>query len=285
MLLFLGAVPVGGMFVGKVRAQGGGFIISGADYNSTIITQYSSNLVGVAGNVTPRMLLEYADFTWNKYLNSSSDLQLKASTVSARILVEYTDFELGHGFSLSNDLRPVASIATPRIMIEYADYASTVGFVPYLGPNPVSDNSPPNIGIPTRNPSGNVTDGQSVIISVDVSDTESGVKNATLQYNLNNGTDWVDVPMSLNLTVYPQDSLSLSCNATISGQSLGTFVRFRIVAWDYAAHNATKDGLSDYSTYIVVPEFPSTMILSLFMAATLFAVIAHRRRYRVSARW
>jgi hypothetical protein len=279
MLLFLGAVAAGGMFVGQVRATGGAIIISGADYNSTIITQYSSNLVGAAGNVTPRMFVEYADSTWNEYLNSSSDLQQKASTVSARIFIEYADFELGLGLGLSNDLRPAANIVTPRIMIEYADYASAFGFAPYLGPNNASDSSLPTVGIPTRDPSGNVTDGQSVIVSVDVSDAESGVKNATLQYN--NDSAWYPVPMSLNLSVFPKDSLSLSYFATIPGQTLGTNVSFRVVAWDYAGHDATS---IDGTPYTVVPEFPSTMILSLFMIAALFAVIAYRRRYRLTAR-
>jgi hypothetical protein len=233
---------------------GQSIVIQGADYNSTTATTYSSDLANVIGNVSQRIVMEYADFNTKLGLN------------------------------FSDNLRSVAANVTPRIIIEYADYASTNGFLTYLGPNPVNDSTPPNISVPTRNPSGNVTDGQSVIVSVEVSDPESGVKNATLQYNLNNGTDWVDVPMSLNLTAHPKDSSLLSYYAMIPGEPLGTFVRFRIVAWDYAAHNATRDGISDYSTYLVVPEFPSTMILSVFMIATLFAVITYRRRYRLAAR-
>jgi len=226
-----------------------GIVIQGADYNSTIVAASSSGLVSVAGNVTQGIVMEYADFNLERGLTSSTDLESEAALV------------------------------TPRITVEYADYLSTNGFVPYLGPNNGSFTILPSVSI-TRTPSGNVSDNQSVIVSASVSDAGSGVQNATLQYNLNNGTDWVNVPMDLNLTVQPEDSLLLSYFGMIPGQPNGTYASFRVIAWDYHGNSGSANG----TPYTVVPEFPSTMILLLFMIATLFVVIAYKRRHFQSIR-
>ena len=58
---------------------------------------------------------------------------------------------------------------------------------------------------------------QEVKVLVNVTDAESGVKNVTLYYNLNNSQTWTSVPMDYNLT-------SFLCNATIPGQPIGTLV-------------------------------------------------------------
>jgi hypothetical protein len=237
-------------------AQGEGIVIDGADYNSTIATENSSELISMSQNVTPRIITEYVDF--------------------------------GHGFGLqeSDTLNQAAEVGQPRIIIEYADYATFLALSPYLGPQPYpNDTSPPNI-IVTREPSGpQVPEGQSVIVSTYVTDAESGIENATLQYTLDNSTEWSSahfIPMSLNLTLQPQNSLALSFNATIQGQSSGTRVRFRIIAYDFAGNNATIDGMIDTTTYLVVPEFPSAILLPLFVMATLCAVVVYRRKQSVS---
>lgn len=134
------------------------------------------------------------------------------------------------------------------------------------------DSTPPTIGIPSRTPSGDVQPEQTVDISVDVTDVESGVKNVTLFYTINNGTSWENLPMNYNA------STSLY-EATILGQQAGTWVKFKIVAYDYAGNNSTKDGTEPYCIYQVVPEFPSFLILQLFMMATLVAVIVYRRKH------
>jgi hypothetical protein len=85
--------------------------------------------------------------------------------------------------------------------------------------------------------------------------------------------------MSLNVTLQPQNSLALSFNATIPGQSSGTRVRFRIIAYDFAGNNARVDGVIDATTHLVVPEFPSIALLPLFMIATLGVVVVYRREH------
>jgi parallel beta-helix repeat protein len=134
------------------------------------------------------------------------------------------------------------------------------------------DKTAPTIDIPSREPIDDVQPDQPVKISVNVTDITSQVKNVTLYYSLNNGTTWEQpIPMTLNY------STSLH-EATIPGQEAGTWVKYKITAYDYAGNNATIDGTQPYCVYQVIPEFPSTTLLTLFMITTLFATILLRRK-------
>jgi len=285
ILLLLGAFT-GSMFLSrKARAQGDGIIVGGEDDVSMITNEYSAEIANVTSGVTSRVVVEYGDFGSKLELNRSGELDQAASAASSRVAVEYADFAFTYESQSADALLKAAATVTSRIIVEYADYATTLALSPYLGPQPYpNDTSSPNI-VMTREPSGReVNDSQDVFVSANITDVESGVKNATLQYTTDNNTDWYGasvhvVPMSLNLTLQPQNSLALSFNATIQGQSYGTRVRFRIIAYDFAGNSTTTDGVTDATTYLVVPEFPSTALLSLFVTATLFAAIVYRRKY------
>lgn len=135
-----------------------------------------------------------------------------------------------------------------------------------------SEGTPPEIGMPSQNPPrDNVTAGEEVKVSVSVTDAESGVKNVTLFFTINNGTTWENRTMNYN-------SLTGLYEATILGQEAGTWVKFKIVAYDNSGNSATKDGTEIYCIYEVIPEFPSFHILLLFMITTLL-VIVYRRHY------
>jgi parallel beta-helix repeat protein len=136
------------------------------------------------------------------------------------------------------------------------------------------DKTAPTIEIPSREPAGDVQPHQSVKVSVNVTDTISNVKNVTLHYSLNNGTSW-EAPISMNYNA----STNLY-EVTILGQQAGTWVKYKIIAYDYAGNNATLEGTEPYFVYQVVPEFPSFLIPPLFMIATLLAVIVYKRRAR-----
>jgi len=66
--------------------------------------------------------------------------------------------------------------------------------------------------------------------------------------------------------------------ATIPGQPAGTWVRYKIVAYDYAGNSATLEGTQTYLVYQVIPEFPQILVLSIFMITTLKAAIFCRRK-------
>jgi hypothetical protein len=132
------------------------------------------------------------------------------------------------------------------------------------------DSTPPIIDAPSRIPIGDVEPGQPVIISVNVTDTESGVSEVELFYKIGNES-WESTPMNYSVSMS-------SYEAVIPGQPAGTCVVFKIVAWDYAENNATKDGTEPYSMYVVIPELPSIFIVPVFMIITLLTVIKRKKR-------
>lgn len=126
------------------------------------------------------------------------------------------------------------------------------------------DMNTPIIGIPTRIPSDQVLPNQSVKVSVNVTDSASGVKNVTLLYITNNSLTWKQLVMNPNS--------SISFYATIPEQQAETWVKFKIIAYDYAENLQIKNGEESYCTYWVVPEFSRITILLLFMVLTIFAI-------------
>jgi len=135
----------------------------------------------------------------------------------------------------------------------------------------ILDTTAPVIEIPSREPSGGVQSDQPVKISVNVTDVISHVKNVTLCYSLNNGTTWEQpLPMALN-------SSTNLYEATIPGQQAGTWVKYKIVAYDFAENIATLEGTQPYFVYQVIPEFLQVLILPIFIITTLIAVILCRK--------
>jgi len=137
---------------------------------------------------------------------------------------------------------------------------------------PETDETPPEIGLPSQNPpSYNVKYGEEVKVSVDVEDIESGVKNVTLSYTINNGDHWENRPMTYNTSTGLYE-------ATIPGQEDGTLVEFRIDAYNNAGIKATRDETEPYSTYRVIPEFSTFGILLILIVATL-TIIVYRKKH------
>jgi hypothetical protein len=283
IILLLIGVAAGAFLLSGARAQGDGIIVDGADDKLIITNERSAELGNVTTEVTSRVVAEYGDFGSKLGLDKSGELDQAASAVSSRATVEYADFASNYASQSSDALQQAAATVTSRMIVEYADCVTLLTQSPYLGPQQYQDDtSPPNITV-TREPSGpEVNESNPVIVSANVTDGQSGVKNATLQYTLDNSTNWSSaylMQMSLNLTTQPRNSLALSFNSTIPGQPSGTRVRFRIVAYDFAGNSATIDGAIDPTTYLVVPEFPSIALLSLFAVATLWASIVYRRKH------
>jgi len=157
------------------------------------------------------------------------------------------------------------------------DYNDTIGATSNFTITLKEDSSSPAIGTPSRVPDANVQPDQDVKVSANVTDPESGVQNVTLFYTIDNGTTWDNQTMNLN------ESTGLY-EATIPGQQAGTWVRFKIFACDGVGNNATLDGTAPYSIYQVIPEFPSFLILLLFVMATPLAVALCRKRFPRSFR-
>jgi len=134
------------------------------------------------------------------------------------------------------------------------------------------DTTLPIIGTPTQVPGvNNVQPNQAVEVSVNVTDTGSGVKNATLSYTNGTATTWYDVPMTLNATTG-------LWKATILGNPLGTQVKYMITAYDKAGNKAVNDNRTSYFAYPVIPEFPALTILIMAMLFTAILIALTKRR-------
>ena len=247
-------------------------IVDGADYSSTVTVQSPQDMPSV--DIT-RIVVEYADYATTIEVRGPDGLP---SQLLSRIIIEYADA------AIQLDVQPPQGNPNPdlsRIVVEYADYANIVDMSTYyLGPQPMghNDTAPPEIGVLIRTPEGDVPEYHDVTVTVNITDIDGGVKNATLQYNVNDGAEWFDVPMTLNMTNY-QNSLSVSYYGVIPGQPNCTWVRFRVTAYDYAWNTATKEGESPYCPYHVVPEFPSNIILLLLMSLTLLVAAVAKKKH------
>lgn len=248
-------------------------IVDGADYSSTITVQSPQDMP--TADIT-RIVVEYADYATTIDVYSPDGLPFPSIS---RIIIEYADA------AIQFDVQPPQGKPNPdisRIVIEYAEYATIIDTSRYyLGPQPMGENDtrPPEIGVLSRMPADpEVPEHQEVTVMVDITDADGGVKNATLQYSINDGAEWFDIPMTLNMTDY-QNSLSVSYYGVIPGQTNCTWVRFRVIAYDYAWNAATKEGEAPYCPYHVVPEFPSIIILPLLMSLTLLAAAIAKKSH------
>jgi hypothetical protein len=67
---------------------------------------------------------------------------------------------------------------------------------------------------------------------------------------------------------------------TIPGQPAETWVKFKIVAYNNAGNNTTRDGTEPYYTYQAIHEFPSVRILLILsiIATLLIIIIIYKRK-------
>ena len=149
------------------------------------------------------------------------------------------------------------------------DYQDRIGGYNITLVTVVADETLPTIGEPIQEPSDVVTPDDNVTISVNVTDTESGVKNVTLFYNLNNSTLWTPVPMNFS-------SPPSFYEATIPKQPAGTWVKYEIIAYDNAGNFVEQNNNENYFVYQVIPEFTSITIILFLVILSIIAVALSR---------
>lgn len=144
---------------------------------------------------------------------------------------------------------------------------------PHVVEIPLPALAPPNITYVSQIPvADNVLPEDEVKVNATVMDP-NGVKRVVLDYTCTNSSGtWTGVVNMTNLegTVW---------NATIPAFPYGTNVTYRIIAEDNMNNTVTTEELGYEYQYSVIPEFPSLIILPLFMIVTLLAVIIHRRKH------
>jgi len=222
--------------------------------NATITLPANANLTLAQGETLKKTL---GTGSLNAGANCTVSWMLMAnSSISCNITIEVEGL--------------VSSSVGARYNYTAYNYSDRIGVIVNVTVQLGEDSTAPLISISSRLPEGDVQPNQQVTVFVNVTDAESGVKNVTLYYNLNNNLTWAAKPMSYNST-------SCLYNATILGQPIGTYVRFIIVAYDKVGNNATGDG-TEYCTYQVVPEFPLSLILPLFMVLAIPAILYVKKK-------
>jgi hypothetical protein len=156
----------------------------------------------------------------------------------------------------------------------YAQFMDNAGLTSNIYEDSIIlDTTPPMIGTPSRIPEGDVEPDQKVKVLVNVTDSLSGIKDVTLSYNLNDSAVWIDSPMTFNSTTGLYET-------QIQVQQANTLVKYKITAYDNAGNHKVEDNNGYYYVYTVIPEFPSTMILSLFMLTTLIVTVLLKKKIK-----
>ena len=119
-------------------------------------------------------------------------------------------------------------------------------------------------------------DGETVTITVIVTDAESGVYNVTLSYSTDGGQTWNNVTM-INTT-------GDTYEGQIPGLPAGIEVQYKIIAYDNVGHPAVEDNAGEYYVYTVIPEFPSIALIAIFMILSLLATILIKKSKRIVLR-
>jgi hypothetical protein len=139
----------------------------------------------------------------------------------------------------------------------------------------VVDITPPNITNVSQNPpKNNVLPEDEVKINATVTDDLSEVKKVTLFYSYANSSGtWLRVVNMTNLE-------GNIWNATIPAFPYCTNVTYSIMAEDNAGNTITTIEMGFEYQYHVIPEFPTAIIIPLFMIATLLTVIVYKRKQK-----
>ena len=124
----------------------------------------------------------------------------------------------------------------------------------------VIDNTPPVIGTPSMSPEQPV-EGEDVEISVEITDTTSGVMKVILSYSVNEGITWVNITMMSSDSVY---------KAVIPAQAVGAKVLYKIYACDKAGNRAESP---EYSYTVRATAGPPGYGALVFTVACIVVII------------
>lgn len=130
------------------------------------------------------------------------------------------------------------------------------------------DESKPVINKLTHQPKGEVLPGLDVKVTVNASDSLSGVENVNLSYSIDNGTTWVTFSMTLSQSNHLY-------TAIIPGQSSGTYVLYKVEVIDSAGNRVSQLGAEIYYEYQVLPFL---IFFSLIGALGIIFFLVRKRK-------
>jgi len=142
-------ILAGGLLVGVLAlfqitiVNASEIVIEDADTIWNATSEFSSDLINAASNVTSRVAVEYSNSFYYKDLNISINLFNLMRNVTSRILTEYANSIYHRNMSLSSDLINSTSNVTARII---AEYANSIYYKPLSFPKElINDTAPPMI--------------------------------------------------------------------------------------------------------------------------------------------
>jgi hypothetical protein len=113
---------------------------------------------------------------------------------------------------------------------------------------------------------------QNVTVSVNVTDTESGVAEVVLSYSIDSGTSWSNVAM--------YKDVENTYIGLIPGFSAATNIWYKIVAHDNSGNVAVDDNAGQYYVYTAIPEFPNWLPLTLTLLIASLCMAISKRKMR-----
>ena len=134
----------------------------------------------------------------------------------------------------------------------------------------IVDAVPPSIGKMVREPEV-VQPYQEVVVSVNITDAQTGVQGANLEYYVNDSARLINVIMD---RVEGDRFVGI-----IPGFPAGTNVSYDVSAFDYAGNIAWSQSDEEYGVYMVVPEFSPVQILLLIVIFTTTTVFMRKKRF------
>ena len=133
------------------------------------------------------------------------------------------------------------------------------------------DSEPPIIFSHSQQPPSFIVEPSTVVsVTANVADSGSGVASVLISYCVDNGTRWNNRTMTFDPTIGEY-------RGTIPAYPLGTSITYILILYDVAGNCRIVDNQGYKLGYTIVPEFPSWIILPIFLAAT-FSAIALKRR-------
>ena len=134
-----------------------------------------------------------------------------------------------------------------------------------------SDTTPPQIHCIKQIPEDAVPPYQPVLICVNVTDDQSGVKNVTIYYKIGDSPIWHEIPMIYNQTTDLYEII-------IPGQPPDTIIIYKITVYDYAENQYTDDNAGAFYTITIIPEFGPASILPMLILAMLYIFIIKKHK-------
>lgn len=237
------------------------------------LVNYTSFLTSpaVSPDIAPPTTLNDYDGLWH---NSDFTITLMSTDNESGIAETYYRINNGPVMAVSSEGQPCISTEGSNNTLEYwsVDNGDNEELPHKILTNIKLDKTQPTIQDISRIPQGDVQPDQPVTVLVNATDTLSDVKSVRIAYKSNRSILRLDFPMTLNSTTGLYEY-------TISGEQANTLIEYEIEAYDNAGNQIVDNNARQYYTYTIIPEFPSLIILPLFMTATLLTVIAYKRKY------